>query len=151
MQIYPQQKKSDAPVTWNLKTDTDFQNMLSQVKDFSIEINAIDTRTYEARFAEYKNRGENFLDNYQMIIIGFADGFGVDTLSNANGEVKAIRKFIEDGKSVIFAHDTTSFINRDTDNVSSPSSAPETWVWGTALNTYLRVSVGTGCFVISFY
>ena len=56
LQIYPQQKKSDAPVTWNLKTDTDFQNMLSQVKDFSIEINAIDTRTYEARFAEYKNR-----------------------------------------------------------------------------------------------
>lgn len=44
---------------------------------------------------------KNFLDNYQMIIIGFADGFGVDTLSNANGEVKAIRKFIEDGKSVI--------------------------------------------------
>lgn len=142
LQIYPQQKKSDAPVTWNLKTDTDFQNMLSQVKDFSIEINAIDTRTYEARFAEYKNRGENFLDNYQMIIIGFADGFGVDTLSNANGEVKAIRKFIEDGKSVIFAHDTTSFINRDTDNVSSPSSAPETWVWGYTLNTYLRASVG---------
>ena len=77
-----------------------------------------------------------------MIIIGFADGFGVDTLSNANGEVKAIRKFIEDGKSVIFAHDTTSFINRDTDNVSSPSSAPETWVWGYTLNTYLRASVG---------
>ena len=46
-----------------------------------------------------------------MIIIGFADGFGVDNISNENGEVDAIRKFIADGKSVLFSHDTTSFIN----------------------------------------
>ena len=62
--------------------------MLSQVKDFSIEINAIDTRTYEARFAEYKNRGENFLDNYQMIIIGFADGFGVYPQTHVSGALE---------------------------------------------------------------
>ena len=142
LQIYPKQNKNDAPVTWNLEEDTDFLNMLAQVKDFNITVDAMQTRTYEKKFKEYQDRGENLLDNYQMIIIGFADGFGVDTISNNNGEVNAIRKFIEAGKSVIFAHDTTSFINRDTDKVSPPSGMPATWIWGYTLNTYLRASVG---------
>ncbi len=54
------------------------------------------------------------LMSIKMIIIGFADGFGIDTIPNDNKEVDAIREFIEKGKSVIFAHDTTSFINRET-------------------------------------
>ena len=41
------------------------------------------------------------LDEYQMIIIGFADGFGKDTIPNDNKEVDAICEFIEKGKSVI--------------------------------------------------
>ena len=85
------------------------------------------------------------LDEYQMIIIGFADGFGKDTNPNDNKEVDAICEFIEKGKSVIFAHDTTSFINRETsgpNEVTVPSDMPKTWEWGYTLNTYLRASVG---------
>ncbi len=68
-----------------------------------------------------------------MIIIGFADGFGIDTIPNDNKEVDAIREFIEKGKSVIFAHDTTSFINRETsgpNKVTVPSDMPKTWNLG---------------------
>ena len=148
LQIYPKQNRDNAPVTWNLQTDTSFQQMLQKVTDFDITITAMQTRTYETKFKEYKNEGKNMLDDYQMVIIGFADGFGVDNISNANGEVDAIRKFIEDGKSVIFAHDTTSFINRTYDDATlydgenSRVNGPETWVWGYSLNTYLRASVG---------
>ena len=152
LQIYPQQKQNDAPVTWRLDQDTDFKEKLAQVTDFDIQITAMQTRTYETTFKEYKNQGKNLLDKYQMIIIGFADGFGVDNISNENGEVDAIRKFIADGKSVLFSHDTTSFINTAkgisrkkmyNENTGSPSDdIPESWEWGYSLNTYLRASVG---------
>ena len=157
LQIYPEQKRSDAPVTWNLEKDTSFRDMLDNVKEFNIEIEAIQTRTYERRFENYKEEHKDepdktMLDEYQMVIIGFADGFSEDNISNDNGEVDAIGKFIKEGKSVIFAHDTTSFINRvypkkysDTllyDGENKWANAPTTWVWGYSLNTYLRASVG---------
>lgn len=152
LQIYPEQKRYNAPVTWRLDQDTDFKAKLAQVTDFDIQITAMQTRTYETTFKEYKKQGKNLLDEYQMIIIGFADGFGVDNISNENGEVDAIRKFIADGKSVLFSHDTTSFINTAkgisrknmyNENTGSPSDdIPESWEWGYSLNTYLRASVG---------
>lgn len=152
LQIYPEQKRYNAPVTWRLDQDTDFKAKLAQVTDFDIQITAMQTRTYETKFKEYKNQGKNLLDKYQMIIIGFADGFGVDNISNENGEVDAIRKFIADGKSVLFSHDTTSFINTAkgisrkkmyNENTGSPSDdIPDSWDWGYSLNTYLRASVG---------
>ena len=138
LQIYPE---NESMVTWKL-TDTSFTNMFKNVDDFNINITAITTKKYKTDFAAAKEKGENYLDQYQMVVLGFADGYGKDTISNANGEVNAIRKFIEDGKSVIFAHDTTSFINRDTDKVNDPSGMPGTWIWGYTLNTYLRASVG---------
>ena len=152
LQIYPEQKRYNAPVTWRLDQDTDFKAKLAQVTDFDIQITAMQTRTYETTFKEYKKQGKNLLDEYQMIIIGFADGFGVDNISNENGEVDAIRKFIADGKSVLFSHDTTSFINTAkgisrkkmyNENTGSPSDdIPDSWEWGYSLNTYLRASVG---------
>lgn len=152
LQIYPKSNRNDAPVTWRLDQDTDFKQKLAQVTDFDIQITAMQTGTYEKTFKEYKEQGKNLLDEYQMIIIGFADGFGVDNISNENGEVDAIRKFIADGKSVLFSHDTTSFINTAkgisrkkmyNENTGSPSDdIPNSWDWGYSLNTYLRASVG---------
>ncbi|MBU5416217.1 DUF5057 domain-containing protein [Anaerobutyricum soehngenii] len=152
LQIYPKSNRNDAPVTWRLDQDTDFKEKLAQVTDFDIQITAMQTRMYETKFKEYKKQGKNLLDKYQMIIIGFADGFGVDNISNENGEVDAIRKFIADGKSVLFSHDTTSFINTAkgisrknmyNENTGSPSDdIPNSWDWGYSLNTYLRASVG---------
>lgn len=152
LQIYPESNRTDAPVTWRLDTDNNFKKKLAQVTDFDIQITAMQTRTYETTFKEYKEQGKNLLDKYQMIIIGFADGFGVDNIANENGEVDAIRKFIADGKSVLFSHDTTSFINTAkgisrenmyNENTGSPSDPiPESWDWGYSLNTYLRASVG---------
>lgn len=139
LQIYPQDKGS--AVTWNLQTDSVFQSMLNNVEDFDISVRAINTRTYESEFRQ----NPDMLDDYQMLVIGFADGFGIDTISNDNGEVDAIRAFIEAGKSVIFAHDTTSFINRDSntsDNLDPEEKLKGSWNWGYTLNTYLRASVG---------
>ena len=140
LQLTPK-ANSDAPITWKLDEDTQFTGMLARVDGFEIKIKRMDTQEYKDAFAKNKN----MLDEYQMIIIGFADGFGKDTIPNDNKEVDAIREFIEKGKSVIFAHDTTSFINRETsgpNKVTVPSDMPKTWIWGYTLNTYLRASVG---------
>lgn len=155
LQIKPSEIISQAPVTWDLGSDGDFLKMLQNEGSFNIKIDSINTRDYEDNIE--KNR--NYLDAYQMVIIGFADGFGVDNIKNDHGAVDAIREFIEDGKSVIFAHDTTSLNNRNPEKVSDPEldkggnvkrslklyPSGETqggWVWGYSLNTYLRASVG---------
>lgn len=156
LQIKPEPyDKKQAPVTWDLASDTSFANMLRNEGSFSINIKSINTREYENNI----ENDPNYLNQYQMVIIGFADGFGVDNIDNSTGAVNAIRKFIEDGKSVIFAHDTTSFNNRDPKKINDPvikegDNVKRTlqlypsgytqagWVWGYSLNTYLRASVG---------
>ena len=144
-----------APVTWDLGSDTTFKQMIQKEGSFNIIIESVDTRTYEKRIKENRQ----YLDKYQMVIIGFADGFGIDNIKNDDEAVDAIREFIEAGKSVIFAHDTTSLNNRDPKKVNDPEPKPTDdvrrsldlypngktdpgWVWGYSLNTYLRASVG---------
>lgn len=159
LQIYPESHDTTlAPVTWHLSQDGDFIKMLEQVTDFKITITEMQTNEYENAFKEAKKQKKNLLDQYQMIIIGFADGFGKDNIENGDRAVDAIGDFIKDGKSVIFSHDTTSFVN--TTNVkrattpgqkclynpdtwpSSLDKMPTAWDWGYSLNTYLRASVG---------
>lgn len=162
LQIYPVAVKGKlADVTWYLDQDDEFKKMLKQVGDFNITITEKSTREYEKEFSEAKQKGENLLDKYQMIIIGFADGFGIDNIDNSDNAVDAIRKFIEDGKSVLFSHDTTSFVNTtgvvrpakagsdNTPSLYNPNTWPDSldpmpaaWDWGYSLNTFLRASVG---------
>ncbi|MDR0905898.1 MAG: DUF5057 domain-containing protein [Oscillospiraceae bacterium] len=61
-----------------------------------------------------------FLDNFDMLVIGFADAYGAGANSGANGSdgvgfsrnlTAAIESYIADGKAVLFTHDTTSKIN----------------------------------------
>lgn len=84
-----------------------------------------------------------------MVIIGFDD---VYQNISVNG-VKAIKKFIMDGKSVIFSHDTTSFYTYKYDknnNVVNGQWLYTNWLintvqrtdWGVSMNTVLREIVG---------
>ena len=166
LQIYPgtNMKNRDGAVTWYLdkEHDAEFNDMLEAVGDFSIDIVPCNTREYENKFKnKTKEEKEHVLDEYQMIIIGFADGYGIDNIDNTDNAVDAIRDFIEDGKSVLFSHDTTSFVNTD-EEVLRPASVgsnntpslynpdtwptldpmPAAWNWGYSLNTFLRAKVG---------
>lgn len=97
-----------------------------------------------------------------MLIIGFADTY--QDISNDNGQVNAILDFIRSGKSVIFAHDTTSYVNYDyskmenqiaIDSYGTGNTVPVYWdnwlqnswqannpTWGLSLNTVLRSVTG---------
>lgn len=97
--------------TWNLATDTTFQNLFDKVKDFNVKISTITVGQYETRYSA----NATYLDQYNMLIIGFCDGAGYGssyggnnpTNFSANG-AQRILEFANTGKSVILAHDNTS-------------------------------------------
>lgn len=71
---------------------------------FDLQITTITSGEYLTR---YQNNNK-YLDNFDMLVLGFSDCY-VETQNEA--AIVAIKNFILNGKSVLFSHDTTSFIN----------------------------------------
>ena len=119
----------------------------------------------------YVKSYEYFL-TYDMLILGFADSyrFGydyrwydvsesqkdghtnlyTDKLSGARKNLavgRAVRDYIESGRSVLFTHDTTSYINdmysrRQYNDNGTAESNDNGWYWGYEFNKTIRASVG---------
>lgn len=160
LQITPSQNANH----WDLSDSKGkFQEKLSTLKgtnnfDFDIQIETISVGEVNG----YKNKNElkKILDNgknndggYDILIIGFADMYS--NIDNTYSQVDDILDFIKSGKSVIFSHDTTSYINYNetvTDNKVYVNSAhsglgqfytiPRQNNWGLYLNKLLRSVVG---------
>lgn len=170
LQLVPQDNSVNCsnPCTWTLADSSTFKNLIAGVQDFNINVisrnvtdinngNVLDKNGQKTTFA-------NLLDDQQMLIIGFQDVYQDISID----AVQEILKFIRSGKSVIFAHDTTSYINTDhqkiygqiardgynsNGTVNSGGSIglyDDSWLWNTArnenwglsLNTILRSVVG---------
>ena len=143
--------------TWNLNTDTNFQKWLKQIEDFNINIT---TKTVNEIKTYTRADMDSLLSDKQMLVIGFADVY--QDISNDNGQVNAILDFVKSGKSIIFSHDTTSYVNYDKDKMYEKIATTEygvdentnryydKWLfetaknptWGLSLNTILRSVVG---------
>ena len=132
--------------------------------DFNIQIESIsvtDINKFRAAYDDHKLK--KILDDgkasgsggYDMLIIGFADGF--NNINNDCYQVEDILDFIKSGKSVLFSHDTTSYINYDQDEMYGKIAQTEYGLdettdirtetgrfekWGLELNRYLRSVVG---------
>ena len=78
-------------------------------------------------------------DNYDMLILGFADCY--DDISSQD-VCSGIEAFISEGKSVLFTHDTSSFVN----NISGVSANKR---WGYNVNKYFRNILGMDRFGIT--
>ena len=145
--------------TWNLFSSTEFQRLMNQVDDFKINLTTVNVTDINAgKYGTYTSM-ENLLADKQMLIIGFADVY-----QDINEkDVKAILKFIQSGRSVIFAHDTTSYVNYDYTKMDKriPYENYNNWAnayevpydqflhqtahnvtWGLGLNTILRSVTG---------
>ena len=99
--------------------------------------------TKRAQAAAIENFYKTFYADYDMIIMGFEDCY--QDIDDA-GAVQAIDMFIKSGRSVLFAHDTTSYFNVDRtiyDASKETSGANNPWYhWGYHLNKYIRSDVG---------
>lgn len=159
LQILPNQNQKLADGTtckgyWDLKTDPEFNEQLDLLKqkgldDFEIKITTITVPEYE----KWGDKAADNLKDFQIIIIGFNDVF--QNIKNDKNQVGAIVDFISSGKSVIFSHDTTSFITYNYNNLASPKkvknnetgqtlsiSGNPSGDWGLSLNNILRSIVG---------
>lgn len=106
---------------WDLSLESgSFQTKLNKLKenkkinfDFDIKVttktvNEINEYKKKHQFHDVLN-GSGTDDGYDILIIGFADMYS--NIDNTYSQVDDILDFIKSGKSVIFSHDTTSFIN----------------------------------------
>ena len=137
--------------------------------DFNIQIESVSvTKINNFQAEDDDHKLKKILDNgnevlngaagsggYDMLIIGFADGF--NNINNDCHQVEDILDFIKSGKSVLFSHDTTSYINYDQDemykkiattayeideNTDIRTESGRFRKWGLELNRYLRSVVG---------
>ena len=108
-------------------SNTKFNKLLSQVKDFDLDIETV-------RYDDVPKMDEvcDKLQTYDMLVIGFGDCYDID---NTNNHLDKIKAYIQSGKPVLFAHDTTSFCNNKNDNKYNN-------VWGYKFNSIIRDTVG---------
>ena len=143
----------------NAKNDFDFN---IQIESISVtDINKFRATNDDHKLKKILDDGKEVLSGasgsggYDMLIIGFADGF--NNINNDCHQVEDILDFIKSGKSVLFSHDTTSYINYDQDEMYDKIAATEYGrdettdirkesdrfiKWGLELNRYLRSVVG---------
>ena len=144
---------------WNLSTDNEnFKRLLAGVQDFDIQIQ---TKTVTEVNQYTQEQMSALLSDKQMLIIGFADVY--QDISNANHQVDEILQFVKAGKSILFSHDTTSYINYNYGKMYKKIASTQYGVdentnvyydsylhrgdinnvtWGLSLNTVLRSVTG---------
>ncbi|MEG0368509.1 MAG: DUF5057 domain-containing protein, partial [Hungatella sp.] len=133
-------------------TDAFWQYIEEANLEFDIEIEACNTKEYEKKYQAAKADGQDMLAEKDMLIIGFADMFS--EIDNQDGAVDGILDFIKTGKSVLFAHDTTSFVNtppaqRAMNDVSGFLEETGGGNWGYNFNMKIRDIVGMDRYGIS--
>ena len=109
----------------NVVTDY-FGNTVYAYEQYDFELDVALTDIYELDFYWYENQEDvddpdDFLSQYDMVILGFGDSYG--KTARQNGALfnlvasnlgfnmyaaRAIRKFVDSGKPLLFCHDTTN-------------------------------------------
>lgn len=107
--------------------NTKFHELLNKVKDFDLDIETV--------YYDDVNKMDEVcgkLQTYDMLVIGFGDCYDID---NTNKHLDKIKAYIQSGKPVLFAHDTTSFCNNKNDTEYNN-------IWGYKFNSIIRDTVG---------
>ena len=95
---------------------------LNDIQDFEIQIKSDTVSQYvQTDGCSTKEDYLNYLKKYQILIIGFDDVY--PDISNDKGQVDAIREYIKSGRSVIFSHDTTSYLSYSYGTVKGQKSS----------------------------
>lgn len=113
--------------------------------DFEIDVDFMTISMFEQEYYA----GRINMDDYNMLILGFSDAYGDFSGDADSGPMGAIVTFINSGKSVLFAHDNTSYFNyakgkRGIMNRNDPGNTSLTDQYHNAstLNLYIRDLVG---------
>ena len=160
-------KKYNLPNKYNTSyKDTEFFNLIrSYVKDFNVDITTMDVNEYANYYlgrsvdTSVTTAGQDWLSQFDMVIVGFADmQDDIPTPKDSKtGEVltypdeedggkivnrnpvEGLVTYIENGNSVLFTHDTTSFTNHQQTGAGLSNLELK---WGYNLNSIMRPLVG---------
>lgn len=126
--------------TSNIQVAYDFWVYLSTLKDFDISITSVSLDELADGIASGHLNGADFkMDNFNMLIMGFADCYNEIT---DEASLVAVEDFIESGKSVLFTHDVSSYLNYSSGRVSKSSSLGSVHYWGYNINKRFRNMLG---------
>lgn len=158
---------------WNLHDDSTFSNYINGLTDWNVSIDSM-TVTYlvndklkiggtsDTDIQRIYQESYNLFQQYDMLILGFGDAYrfgytygASDVYYNRLDNVKrnlavgwAVRDYIESGKSILFTHDTTSYVNNIqsaimwNDEGYAEKNNTNYWYWGYEFNKTIRASVG---------
>lgn len=115
-----------------------FRELAQQIKDDYI-LNVTTTSLSDWSKNEYS------ISDFDMLILGFSDAFENNDLSTWQTEF--VKEFIQSGKSVMFAHDMTSY-QALPDSYKNSAYSGE-WMWGYQMNQYIRSYVGLDIYGVS--
>lgn len=88
-----------------------WNTLLSNVPDFNVEVTSIDASGY------FNGTLREELDNYDMLIVGFADAYQLST-GFAQERLKEIIAYADSGKCVLFSHDNTNWKNNSNNTLN---------------------------------
>ena len=129
-----------------------FYQYTRDLEDFNVKIKTITVNQFQELYkgnAYEINRPEEtdklvLIDDrgarksYDMLILGFGDCYS--DIDNSYGALDNIRAFINSGRSVLFTHDTTSFVNLPKNEYEPLRQGLSFWGYG--INQYFRNRLG---------
>lgn len=155
-------------------TNSDFHGYISNLQDWDVTIDSVritelieKVRTNNQIYnddADSIERLHNcmyeYFQKYNMLIIGFADAYQFGYYNDYNAimynkgnfnrniaAARAVRDYIESGRSVLFTHDNTSYVNnlearRVYNDQGWAEGGQSYWFWGYEYNKTIRTAVG---------
>ncbi len=110
------------------QTNTTFGKLLkesTQLINYDVTITSITADNFEKLFVSKPytkgtsyNTDANQLKKYNMVIFGFKDSWGGEDISDDYGALSCIVDYIENGNSVLMAHDVLTFFNSANYNIT---------------------------------
>ncbi len=117
-----------------------FQKLATQIKDdYILDITTVGLKNWT-------DQNKYTISDFDMLILGFSDAMNGADLQD--WQTDFVRRFIQSGKSVLFAHDMTSFWAVPAD-IADNFRGPYDYNWGLSMNQSIRGYVGLDCYGIS--
>ncbi len=155
-------------------TNSDFHGYISNLQDWDVTIDSVritelieQVRTNNQIYNDDADSIERlhtcmyeYFQKYNMLIIGFADAYQFGYYNDYNAimynkgnfnrniaAARAVRDYIESGRSVLFTHDNTSYVNnlearRVYNDKGWAEGGQSYWFWGYEYNKTIRTAVG---------
>lgn len=118
LQLMPGTNDNDA---LNMATSSVFTQQMSSASGkigYSVTVDTMKVGEFESKFisnpytndVSYKTESDYLNANgYNMLVIGFADSYRKEDISDDYGALSCVLDYIENGNSVLFSHDTMQF------------------------------------------